>query len=122
MTTPAAPAIAPVLRAGTRKAAARRHRRWTIVRWVSPLVLLALWQLGSALGVISQDVLPAPSLIAEAGVELIRNGQLADALRVSGVRVVEGLLLGGIIGVADFGKWVDRRYGDALQPNLISAN
>ncbi|MET0702569.1 MAG: ABC transporter permease [Mycobacterium sp.] len=62
--------------------------------------MLALWQLGSALGLIPQDVLPAPSLIAEAGVELIRNGQLADALGVSGIRVVEGLLLGGILGVA----------------------
>ena len=64
------------------------------------MVLLALWQLGSALGLIPQDVLPAPSLIVEAGVELIENGQLADALRVSGIRVVEGLLLGGVLGVA----------------------
>ena len=59
-----------------------------------------MWQIGSALGLIPQDVLPAPSLILEAGVELVENGQLADALRVSGVRVVEGLLLGGVIGVA----------------------
>ncbi|GFG95718.1 ABC transporter permease [Mycobacterium timonense] len=70
------------------------------MRVVSPLALLALWQLGSAVGVIAQDVLPAPSLIVEAGVELIRNGQLADALQVSTVRVVEGLILGGVIGVA----------------------
>jgi sulfonate transport system permease protein len=59
-----------------------------------------VWQLGSALGLIPQDVLPAPSLILEAGVELIENGQLADALAVSGRRVVEGLLLGGFLGVA----------------------
>ncbi len=81
-------------------AARRSGRKWTVIRWASPLVLLALWQLGSALGVIPQDVLPAPSLIIEAGIELIENGQLADALAVSGVRVVEGLLLGGILGVA----------------------
>ncbi|WP_179963639.1 ABC transporter permease [Mycobacterium marseillense] len=76
------------------------RRKWEIVRIVSPLALLAWWQLGSAVGVIAQDVLPAPSLIVEAGVELIRNGQLADALQVSTVRVVEGLVLGGVIGVA----------------------
>ena len=35
-----------------------------LIRLASPLVLLALWQLGSALGLIPQDVLPAPSLIA----------------------------------------------------------
>jgi sulfonate transport system permease protein len=76
-----------------------RQRRWAIVRIASPLVLLLLWQLGSALGVIPQDVLPAPSLIADAGVELIRNGQLVDALGVSGWRVVQGLALGGTIGI-----------------------
>ncbi|CAN5706322.1 ABC transporter permease [soil metagenome] len=75
-------------------------RKWAIVRVASPIVLLLLWQLGSALSVIPQDVLPAPSLIADAGVELIRNGQLLDALQVSGWRVVQGLLLGGAVGVS----------------------
>ena len=75
-------------------------RRWGLIRLLSPLVLLGVWQLGSALGLIPQDVLPAPSLIVEAGIELIENGQLADALRVSGIRVIEGLLLGGFLGVA----------------------
>lgn len=77
-----------------------RQRKWGLIRLASPIVLIALWQLGSAVGIISQDVLPAPSLIFEAGVELVRNGQLADALRVSGVRVIEGLLLGGFAGIA----------------------
>nr|WP_134055086.1 ABC transporter permease [Mycolicibacterium litorale] len=92
MTSPAAAvASAPATRRGDRK--------WTLIRWASPLVLLALWQVGSALGLIPQDVLPAPSLIVEAGIELIANGQLADALRVSGIRVVEGLLLGSTVGL-----------------------
>lgn len=68
------------------------------MRIASPVVLLALWQLCSALGVIPQRVLPAPSLIAKAGLELVRDGQLADALHVSGGRVAEALLLGGLIG------------------------
>ncbi|OBI86303.1 ABC transporter permease [Mycobacterium asiaticum] len=75
------------------------RRKWDILRWASPLLLLGLWQLGSAVGVISESVLPAPSLIADAGLELIRNGQLPDALQVSGLRVVEGLALGGIVGL-----------------------
>jgi sulfonate transport system permease protein len=78
----------------------RSQRKWGLIRLASPFVLLAVWQLGSAVGLIPQDVLPAPSLIFQAGVELIENGQLADALRISGLRVVEGLLLGGFIGVA----------------------
>jgi sulfonate transport system permease protein len=76
------------------------HRKWGLIRLLSPVILLGVWQLGSALGLIPQDVLPAPSLIAEAGVELIENGQLVDALRVSGIRVIEGLLLGGSVGLA----------------------
>jgi sulfonate transport system permease protein len=75
-----------------------RHK-WEILRIASPLVMLALWQIGSALGLIPQDVLPAPSLIAGAGVELARNGQLANALQVSGARVGQGLLLGGMSGI-----------------------
>lgn len=76
------------------------RRKWEILRLASPVALVVLWQLGSAIGVIPEDVLPAPSLIAEAGVELLDNGQLADALQVSGTRVVEGLLLGGLVGIA----------------------
>ncbi|BDB42289.1 MULTISPECIES: ABC transporter permease [Mycobacterium] len=76
------------------------RRKWDLLRWVSPLLLLALWQLGSAIALIPEDVLPAPSLIVEAGLELVGNGQLADALHVSGVRVIEGLVLGGVIGLA----------------------
>lgn len=120
MTTPAAPATARALPPAGRTPGPLKQRRWTILHWVSPLVLLALWQLGSALGLISQDVLPAPSLIAEAGVELIRNGQLADALTVSGVRVVEGLLLGGIVGVTlgsvvGLSRWAEATVDPPMQ-------
>ena len=44
------------------------QRKWGLIRLASPFVLLTMWQLGSALGLIPQDVLPAPSLILEAGV------------------------------------------------------
>lgn len=116
MTTSAAPALP----AGPRGGVSRRPRTWTTVRVVSPLVLLALWQLGSALGLIPQDILPAPSLIAEAGAELINNGQLDDALSVSGVRVVEGLLLGGVIGVGlgslvGLSRWAEATVDPPMQ-------
>ncbi|CDO25562.1 aliphatic sulfonates transport permease SsuC [Mycolicibacterium mageritense DSM 44476 = CIP 104973] len=104
MTSSTVPAV-PIAPEATLTAPARRakrhsgQRKWAVIRLISPVVLLALWQLGSAVGLIPQDVLPAPSLIVEAGIELIRNGQLADALQVSGLRVGAGLLLGGVIGV-----------------------
>lgn len=98
----------------------RGQRRWAAVRIASPLVLLGLWQLFSALRLIPQDVLPAPSLILEAGVELSRNGQLADALGVSGVRVVEGLLLGGVVGVTlgtavGLSRWIEATVDPPMQ-------
>lgn len=75
------------------------NRRWEIIRSISPVVVLLIWQAGSAWSLIDPDILPAPSTIAHAGIELIGNGQLAEALRVSGIRAAEGLLLGGLVGV-----------------------
>ncbi|KUH81029.1 MULTISPECIES: ABC transporter permease [unclassified Mycobacterium] len=97
-----------------------RQRKWDAIRLASPVVLLALWQLGSAVGWIPQDVLPAPSLILEAGVELLRNGQLGDALHVSGIRVLEGLILGGVVGVAlgtavGLSRWVEASIDPPMQ-------
>ncbi|MEH3140019.1 MAG: ABC transporter permease [Mycobacterium kyogaense] len=91
-----------------------------LIRLASPFLLLALWQIGSAAGLIPQDVLPAPSLIAEAGVELIRTGQLADALAVSGVRVIQGLLVGGTVGIAlgiavGLSKWFEVTIDPPMQ-------
>lgn len=99
---------------------ARRQRKWAAIRLASPVLLLLLWQLLSAVGLIPQDVLPAPSLILEAGVELIRNGQLAEALHVSGIRVVEGLVLGGLLGVAlgtavGLSRWVEAGIDPPMQ-------
>lgn len=111
-----------VLAAPTAPTVTRRWggRRWGVIRVISPVVLLGLWQLGSAAGLISQDVLPAPSLIVEAGVELIRNGQLADALQISGARVVIGLLLGGVVGVGlgtavGLSRWLEATVDPPMQ-------
>jgi sulfonate transport system permease protein len=95
-------------------------RKWGLARLASPVVLLGIWQLGSALGLIPQDVLPAPSLIVEAGVELLRSGELADALQVSGLRVIEGLVLGGFIGLGlgtavGLSRWFEATVDPPLQ-------
>lgn len=66
---------------------------------LSPIAVLALWQLGSALSLLPQDKLPAPSLIAEAGWEKIANGELSAAILASTERVAIGLALGVVVGV-----------------------
>ena len=96
------------------------NHRWSIIRLLSPAVLVVVWQLLSATGLISADVLPAPQLIFDAGWQLIQNGKLAEALEVSGVRVVEGLLLGGVTGVTlgvavGLSPWVEATVDPPLQ-------
>jgi sulfonate transport system permease protein len=95
-------------------------RRWSIIRLLSPVALVVGWQLLSATGLLSADVLPAPQLIFDAGWQLIQNGKLLDALEVSGLRVVEGLLLGGLTGVAlgvavGLSPWVEATVDPPLQ-------
>lgn len=85
-------------------ASVRRSRLPSAPRWVrravGPLLLLALWQVFSATGVLHPDVLASPGTIAGAGADLVADGTLPAAMGVSLQRVVVGLLLGGVVGTA----------------------
>jgi len=112
--------VAPAAASSPSSAGWSTDRTWALVRLASPVALLLIWQFGSAVGVIPADVLPAPSLIADAGLELIRNGQLVDALRVSGTRVTQGLLLGALVGVTlgvavGLTRWVEATVDPPMQ-------
>jgi len=117
-TTAAAPGEAPVApdvrgrpRVALGRPPARRRRRASGVpwlRWLSPLLLLGLWQLAGATGVLPERILPAPQLVLESAAGLVASGELQQALAVSGVRVAQGfalgagagLLLGVLVGVS----------------------
>ncbi|MER5986297.1 ABC transporter permease [Streptomyces sp. NPDC001787] len=93
------PDLEPVLPSsarGTRLRSVPRRLR----RTVGPLLLLALWQVFSATGVLHPDVLASPGTIARAGSGLIADGTLPSAMAVSLQRVAAGLLLGGVAGTA----------------------
>jgi sulfonate transport system permease protein len=70
------------------------------LRWISPVVLLLLWQLASSTGVLPPEKLASPLTVAQSAGELIADGQLVDAFLVSLGRVFFGFLIGGTIGVA----------------------
>jgi sulfonate transport system permease protein len=72
----------------------RRFPTAALLRWLSPLALLGVWQLLSATGVLSPKDLAAPSTILVAAWDLIQNGQLPDALAVSLRRAALGLVVG----------------------------
>jgi len=69
-------------------------------RWVSPLLLLALWELGARTGVIPPRVLAAPSAVAATFWGMVVSGELAGNLGVSFLRVAVGLAIGVAIGGA----------------------
>ncbi|MBO0915387.1 ABC transporter permease [Streptomyces laculatispora] len=91
--------LEPVTPAAARGTRLRNVPRW-LRRTVGPLLLLILWQVFSATGVLHPDVLASPGTIARAGSGLIADGTLSSAMAVSLQRVAVGLVLGGAVGTA----------------------
>ncbi|MGW2566219.1 ABC transporter permease [Streptomyces sp. NPDC001537] len=91
---PASPELTPIVPVSSRRT---RIPRW-LRRTAGPLLLLALWQLLSATGVLASDVLASPGRIAQVAGDLIGDGSLASAMGTSLQRVAFGLLLGTVIG------------------------
>lgn len=69
-----------------------------LVPYALPATAIALWQLGSSLGLISDRVLPAPTDVAAAGWRLVLSGELLANAQSSAARAVAGLMIGGSIG------------------------
>jgi sulfonate transport system permease protein len=86
--------LEPILPASSRRT---RIPRW-LRRTTGPVLLVLLWQLLSATGVLTADVLASPGRIAQVAGDLIADGSLASALTTSLQRVAAGLLLGTLIG------------------------
>jgi len=69
-------------------------------RFVSPLLLLLIWELGSRAGLIPARTLAAPSAVLETLFSMIVSGELPSNLLVSFGRVAIGLSIGVSVGVA----------------------
>ncbi|MDH7637745.1 ABC transporter permease [Sphingomonas oryzagri] len=82
-----------------RAEAFRRRKPWER-RWVSPILLLLLWQAGSSIGAIPTRILASPaSVLGELG-SMVASGELAHHLAVSLLRVSLGLAIGVGSGTA----------------------
>ncbi|OQQ31733.1 ABC transporter permease [Prescottella equi] len=76
------------------------RRSWTpVLRLISPLVLLVLWQVLSSAGIVSDKTLASPAQVVAAAAELWFDGSLQDALVVSLQRVLLGAVLGILVAV-----------------------
>ncbi|GAB2851825.1 hypothetical protein GCM10027074_18180 [Streptomyces deserti] len=92
--SPPSLALHPLVPASSRRA---RVPRW-LRRTTGPVLLLALWQLLSATGVLTADVLASPGRIAQVAADLAADGSLPSAMGTSLRRVAAGLLLGLVVG------------------------
>jgi len=85
-----------------RPAGARRARRASLARLVSPLLVLlwlALWELSARAGWISSLFYPPPSAILAALGDMAAGGTLADNLAASFLRILVGFAVGGGAGL-----------------------
>ena len=69
-------------------------------RWLSPVLLLLLWEAGSRSGLIPERTLAAPSAVIGTLLEMVISGELPSNLLVSFARVAAGLFIGVSLGLA----------------------
>lgn len=91
-----------------------------VAPWVLPILLLAVWQLSVSAGWLSTRILPAPSAVIEAGVNLVVSGEIWTHLAISGWRAGLGFVIGGSIGLAlgfitGLSKWGERLLDSSVQ-------
>jgi sulfonate transport system permease protein len=81
---------------------------------IGPALLIAIWIIGSATGLIDPRILSAPWTVATTAVDLIIEGRLQANLAISGSRALQGLALGIVIGTALALASGLSRWGEAL--------
>ena len=88
-------------------------------RWMSPILLLILWQLGSGAGLIPVRTLAAPTSVLATMFGMIQSGELQSNLLVSFWRALIGLAIGVSVGIA-LGLMAGlSRQGDAVIDPII---
>lgn len=70
----------------------------SVLPWIVPILLIVAWQVASSTGLLSAQVLPAPSAVVTAFWHLLLSGELWQNVKVSAGRALIGLLIGGSLG------------------------
>jgi sulfonate transport system permease protein len=83
---------------GQQTSSPRKRWRWSGQRWLSPVVLVLLWELGARAGLIPPQILAAPTVILQTFWSMLVSGALLSNLLVSLMRAMAGLVLGVAIG------------------------
>lgn len=99
----------------------QRHRRLprSLRRLVAPVGVLVVWELASALGLLSPQIFPSPISVAQAGWDLTTNGTLPSNLWTSLQRVLIGMGFGiGIGTLLAVGAGLTR-WGEDVVDSLV---
>jgi sulfonate transport system permease protein len=100
-----------------RSASTAWHARLSEARWISPIILLLVWELGSRIGVIPQRTLAAPSSVLLTMIGMIRSGELQSNLWVSFWRALSGLAIGVALGtILGLTAGLSRKGDAAIDP------
>jgi len=91
-----------------------------LVRWISPVALLLIWQVVGEFGLISPKKLPPLTTVWQAALEVAGNGQLGTGLAVSLRRMLIGFAIGALIGAAlgvfaGLRRWTDAAVDPVMQ-------
>ena len=69
-----------------------------VLPWAVPILIIVLWQMASQLGLLREQVMPAPTAVALAAWHLLLSGELWMHVKVSAWRALLGFAIGGGIG------------------------
>jgi len=116
-TSLAAPAAPPPTQARRRRTTPSRLS--FLRRWVSPIAIVAVWQVLSSSGLLTEDTIASPAQIGAAAADLIADGTLPSAILASLQRVGAGFLIGASIGlVVAVAAGLSRLGEDSLDPPM----
>ncbi len=74
------------------------RRGLVLLSWAAPLFIVLLWEAAARAGLLSLQVLPAPTRVLATALELISEGRLISDMGVSLLRAAVGFVIGGSIG------------------------
>ena len=97
-------------------------RRLPYARLLGPLLVLVIWSLGSAAGLIDPRTLPAPWTVVHTGAHLWTTGTLRTDIGTSLWRATQGFLIGLTVGVVLALLAGLSRIGEAVIDGTVQIN
>ena len=65
-----------------------------------PLVVLAIWQVVSMMGITNPILMPSPANIFSTALDMLNSGELAGHLQISFLRVIQGFIIASVLALA----------------------